>query len=397
MMNICIYKHKPRVDVTLRILEAYERAFKRQGHSVLVMSQDMERFSSEQALDFAKTFIGFKADLAICYGFSAMPRINGSYFFRKHGIPLALLCFENPFFGLNEELIHEINSHQDYYSFFVWDSFYLRLLEKLFKNCFPIQHAADIPPERSIIDNTNNRTQRDIAFVGNISDFPKIREERLDRGNLPNNLIDELILEKMNHPCINPIELCQKKTANRAIEPTCLFSDKLTNPLFHQQILFPVYREGLGCYRHFLLNHLKMFNIHYYGGVHWPSDHITFHNPVKYVGELTRVYTTTAVNLDIPSFQTIDSLDNRVFDIGGAGAFLLTQKSPQLSELFEEAEKITYEDVFDLEDKIRYYLDNPDNRKAVSERLHRCITEKHTYDHRIPFLVDALKTAHGVG
>lgn len=184
---------------------------------------------------------------------------------------------------------------------------------------------------------------------------------------------------------------------NRTKNTLSLFSDELINPIFHQQILFPVYSEGLGFYRYFLLNHLKMFHIHYYGGINWPSDHITFHNPVKYVGELTKIYKSTAINLDIPPFQSIDALDNRFFDIGGSGSFLLTQKSPQLSKLFEEADKITYEDVFDLEDKIRYYIDNPVNRETVTERLHKCITEKHTYDHRVPFLVDAVKIAHGVG
>jgi len=396
-MNICIYKHQPQVDVTLRILEAYERAFKRQGHSVLIMSQDMEQFSKDQAQDFARRFIAFKADLAICYGFSAMPRIGGSYFFRKHEIPLAILCFENPFFGLNAELIDEIKSHQNYYSFFVWDSYLLGLLESLFKNCFPIQHAADIPFGSSIMDNGKNYIERDIAFVGNISNFPKLREERLNQKDLPNDLIDEIIDEKIHRPCMNPIELYKGKTANRNKNTISLCSDELTNPVFHQQILFPVYREGLGFYRHFFLNHLKMFHVHYYGGVHWPSDHITFHNPVNYVGELTRIYNTTAINLDIPPFQSIDALDNRIFDISGSGSFLLTQKSPQLSKLFEQADKITYDDVFDLQDKIQYYINNPIDREAVSKRLQKCILKKHTYDQRIPFLVDAVKRAHGVG
>ncbi len=52
-MNICIYKHKPTVDVTLRILDAYHKAFEKEGHSVLILSQDMGDYSPKQAREIA--------------------------------------------------------------------------------------------------------------------------------------------------------------------------------------------------------------------------------------------------------------------------------------------------------------------------------------------------------
>ncbi|MBW2130897.1 MAG: hypothetical protein JRH13_16240 [Deltaproteobacteria bacterium] len=145
-MNICIYKHRPRADVTIRILEAYKEALERLGHRVFTLSYDAGEATPEEVRKLAVRFVDFNADLALCYGFSAMPKIGGGYFFRKHGIPLVLLCFENPFFGLDNELIQEIRSHPDYYHFFVWDSWYLDKLRELFKNCHPIRHAARINP-----------------------------------------------------------------------------------------------------------------------------------------------------------------------------------------------------------------------------------------------------------
>lgn len=134
-MNICFYHHEPHphVEVTLRILEAYERAFEAMGHHILVLSHNMQHYSAEKAREFAQKLLDFRADLAVCYGFSAMPQISDGFFFRKHGIPMALLCFENPFFGLNESLLNEIKRHPDYYHIFVWDSYYLDLLYPLFK------------------------------------------------------------------------------------------------------------------------------------------------------------------------------------------------------------------------------------------------------------------------
>jgi spore maturation protein CgeB len=395
-MKICIYKHKPRVHVTLRILEAYERAFKRQGHSVLIMTQDMERFSQERARNFAKKFLEFKADLAICYGFSAMPRIAGGYFFRKRGIPLAILCFENPFFGLNQILLDEIKAHQDYYAFFVWDTSYLDLMGRLFKNCFPIYHAADVQPGGSVKKPRENRMKRDLAFVGNIPDFLRLREERLVQPDTPHHLIDHILKEKMARPCMNLLELCAESAgAEIGVDLEPQHHDVL-DPRFHQQILFPVYQEGLGAYRHLLLNRLRKFPLHYFGGASWPSEHITFHRPVSYNGELSGIYQTTAINLDIPPFQSIDALDNRVFDAAGAGAFVLTQRSPQLCKLFDDADKIAYTDFQDLEEKIRFYLDHPNEREAVSEGIHRCIMERHTYDHRVPYIVETTTSSFGL-
>ena len=115
---------------------------------------------------------------------------------QRRGIPLAILCFENPFFGLNAELMDEIKTHHEFYSFFVWDSFFLNLLGKVFKNCYPIQHAADIDPDNSTENNREIEIQRDIAFVGNISDFPTLRKERLAHDDIPN--IVHIIYHQVN-------------------------------------------------------------------------------------------------------------------------------------------------------------------------------------------------------
>jgi spore maturation protein CgeB len=361
------------------------------------MTQDMECFSPEQARDFARRFLDFKADLAICYGFSAMPRIGGGYFFRKHGIPLAILCFENPFFGLNESLLDEIKTHPDYYAFFVWDSCYLDLMGRLFKNCFPIHHAADVSPGDSTRNLREDRIERDLAFVGNIPDFPRLKAERRAQGNLPHHLIDQVLKEKMERPWANPFELCKEVAKSGEVMDLEPQHADVMDPRFHQQVLFPVYQEGLGAYRHLVLNHLNSFHLHYYGGAHWPSNHITFHSSVSYEVELAGIYQTTAVNLDIPPFQSIDALDNRVFDAAGAGALVITQKNAQLRKLFDDGDKIAYTNLQDLEEKIRFYLQNPKERELVAEGLRRSIIEHHTYDHRIRYFLETTTSSIGLG
>jgi len=391
-MNICIYKHNPRVDVTLRILEAYQRAFENLGHKVLIVSHDMGTFTPDRARAFAQEFVNFKADLALCYGFSAMPQISGGYFFRKHGIPLIILCFENPFFGLHQGLVEEIKTYQDYYHFYVWDSWYLNQLRNLFKNCHPIRHAAEVPnPIPNPLDHAPV-FERDLAFVGNIPDFVQMRKERLKGNNPYNSVIDRLIAGRMQAPGSNPFDILSELQESEPESYGAVPSPSWTDPLLHQEVIFPLYAEGLGKYRYTLLNRLDMFHLDYFGDLQWQAPHMTFHPSVGYFEELPHIYRSTNVNLDIPPFQSIDSINNRFFDVGASGSLLLTEKSNELISIFPACEAMTYRSFDELKEKIRFYLDHPIERNQKADELHRTVSESHTYEHRVPYLIDTAMT-----
>lgn len=385
-MNICIYKHKPTVDVTLRILDAYHRAFDKEGHSVLILSQDMGDYSPQQAREIANQFLNHKSDIAICYGFAAMPKMNDGYFFRNHGIPLIILCFENPFFGLNNNLIDEIKRYPDYYRLFVWDPYYLDLLRQYFKNCYPILHAAEIAEFQTDVP----AFKRKLAFVGHISDFNQLRAERAEAGDHVDDLIDQVMLQKMHNPDLNIFDLITDSSKRiqgfKANDPR-LFK---TNMFLHKHVIYPLYAEGLGKYRYYLLNQLSEFHVDYYGDVNWTASHITFNPPVSYFEELPRIYHSTIVNLDIPPFQSIHSLNNRFFDIAAAQALLLTEAKSDLISIFDEVELICYGSLDELKEKIRFYLENIDVRNKVAEKLHQCVQKNHTYEHRVRYMVEAI-------
>lgn len=391
-MNICIYKHNPRVDVTLRILEAYQRAFESLGHKVLLVSHDMGNFTTDRARAFALEFVNFKADLALCYGFSAMPHISGGYFFRKHGIPLMILCFENPFFGLHQDLVEEIKTHQEYYHFYVWDAWYLDQLRTLFTNCHPIRHAAEVLNSASNPLEPSPAFDRELAFVGNIPYFVQMRKERLEANSPFNPIIDRLLHTRMQSPGSNPFDLLLEFLEN---DPG-IYGEKpassWTDPLLHQEVIFPLYAEGLGRHRYTLLNRLDMFRIDYFGDLRWQAPHITFHPSVAYFQELPRIYRSTVVNLDIPPFQSIDSINNRFFDVGASGSLLLTEKSNELISVFPACDSITYRSFDELKERIRFYLDHPAERNQKAEELYRCVAGNHTYEHRVPYLMDTTLT-----
>jgi spore maturation protein CgeB len=349
----------------------------------------MAGFTPEEAQAFARRFVEFKADFAFCYGFSAMPRLNGGFFFRKHHIPLVILCFENPFFGLNQELVEEIQNHPDYYYFFVWDTWYLGLLKRLFQNCHSIRHAAEISFYDKSPGQDSCLPKRDVTFVGHVPDFIAMRTKRFKTENSLNETIDEILLNKIASPGSNLFDIIgavmkRSDNGNQQTGINCL------DPCLHKDIVYPIYAEGLGRYRSMLLNSLGAFDLHYYGDMSWQAEHISFHPPVDYLRELPSVYRTSTVNIDIPPFQSIDSIDNRFFDVAAAGGLLLTRDSPDLASVFPERGSIIYDTMDDLVERIHYYLDHPRERNEIAAQLQACVLQHHTYDHRVHYILETV-------
>ncbi len=81
----------------------------------------------------------------------------------------------------------------------------------------------------------------------------------------------------------------------------------------------------------------------------------------------------------------------RTFEICGAGGFQITDARPGLSQLFDIGrELVTFDDVADLRAKIAHYLANDDERREIAAAGQRRALREHTYDHRLPLLLDTV-------
>lgn len=73
----------------------------------------------------------------------------------------------------------------------------------------------------------------------------------------------------------------------------------------------------------------------------------------------------------------------RVFEVTGAGGFLLTEDADGLDRHFRPGEEIAvFRSTSDLVDRVRYYLANPDARDRVARAGQRRTAEQHTYVRR---------------
>jgi len=79
----------------------------------------------------------------------------------------------------------------------------------------------------------------------------------------------------------------------------------------------------------------------------------------------------------------------RIFEVPGAGGFLMTESAAHLEDFFSlDREVAVFNGVDDLAAKIRYYLSHPPERDAMARAGHGRIRAGHTYEHRLAPLLD---------
>ncbi len=86
----------------------------------------------------------------------------------------------------------------------------------------------------------------------------------------------------------------------------------------------------------------------------------------------------------------------RVFEVPGAGGFLLTESAAHLSDYYRTGEEIeTFDSRDELADKLRYYLDRPDARDRIARAGHERTRREHTYSRRFVVLLDEAARMRG--
>ena len=86
--------------------------------------------------------------------------------------------------------------------------------------------------------------------------------------------------------------------------------------------------------------------------------------------------------------QMEELCNSRVFELLGCGAFQLVDAKKDVRLLFRSGRELVF---FDNEkqmlERVRYYLDHPDERAAVARRAREAALAAHTYRHRLAELL----------
>ncbi len=122
------------------------------------------------------------------------------------------------------------------------------------------------------------------------------------------------------------------------------------------------------------------------------QDGWRYHEELSYYSDLPDFYPLSAINFNCTSQQMKGAVNQRVFDVPCAGAFLLTDHRRQMEDLFDPGHEIVcYTHPDEIPDLVRRYLDDPDGRRRVAEAARRRVLAEHTYDHRMASLIDSMR------
>jgi len=109
--------------------------------------------------------------------------------------------------------------------------------------------------------------------------------------------------------------------------------------------------------------------------------------------EMVKAYNACKIALNIHYHLTGDGANYRTFEITGCGAFQIVDDRQDIANLFEVGQEIVtyeYKNLSDLEEKIRYYLNNDQKRATIAkngqERAHR----DHTLQQRMGQLIQVV-------
>lgn len=107
--------------------------------------------------------------------------------------------------------------------------------------------------------------------------------------------------------------------------------------------------------------------------------------------EYVKIFNSSAINLNLHSSSERDGVEPygdfvnpRTFELAACEAFQLVDNRELLPELFELGEElITFSNLKELEEKIDYYLANPEERRKLASAARARVLREHTYEHRL--------------
>lgn len=122
---------------------------------------------------------------------------------------------------------------------------------------------------------------------------------------------------------------------------------------------------------------------------HEALHNVNVRGTVSYQYDMPKVFYGSKVNLNFTIRNIRSGLPLRVWDVLGAGGFLLTNFQAELLSWFENGKDLVYyESVEDLYRKTEYYLSHEEERAQIARNGHDKVKKFHSYDNRIAQILD---------
>jgi hypothetical protein len=120
--------------------------------------------------------------------------------------------------------------------------------------------------------------------------------------------------------------------------------------------------------------------------------HIKYHPATGNYADTKLIYNKSKISLNISSLQFDSALNPRVFDVFASGGFLVTDRLPDMAEVFSDYEEICYNSIEELQFKLDFFsqAENHNRYKDLKEHFRKQIATKFTYGNLINSILEKL-------
>lgn len=325
----------------------------------------------------------FKPDFALSYGESGLVRINtaqqtASNIFEYLKIPYASLFFDTPMDAL--PYIQNYSS-SPLYTVFCWDKTYVRELEQM---GFAKVRYLPLATNPQVFAPSRTQPKTTTAFVGsyNSQDWKK----QLSGSPLLYKLTQLAVKLVNSSQDITDIRAALEKAALQLPEDSLATFEKFRPTkqyrafeAFLTSTLNAIYRSRM------VLAYKKPLEL--YGNPAWLyaglDPNVTFKGPTRYGPPLATVYNSSLINLNLTSFQMVEAVNQRVFDVACCSRLCLSDYKKDIENLFEPDKEVVYfRTQKEMNDLAAHYLKNPSKALQIAHNARKRVLSEHLWIHR---------------
>jgi spore maturation protein CgeB len=368
-----------------------EKTIKSLGHNVAKIKGNKEENPAVILSRVIKTIIDFKPDFIVAInhlGFDEEGILTE--FLKSIDMPAASWYVDSPNI-IVKAFEKNISS---YISLFIWDKSYMADMKDIgFEHVDYLPLATDENVFRPINlkPSVMKKYGADVGFVGN--SMVKPVKEKMEK--IPKNLhtLVDKMAENLGHLRASFEDMLITLNNDEADIINSLPAEQRLD--FESAFLW----KATLLYRLSCIKGLKEFHPIIHGDAHWKE---LLHNmrdrgyilkpQLNYYKELPFFYNACKINFNATSLQMPEAVNQRVFDVPACGSFLLTDHQKAIEELFEVGREIvTYKNVEEIPELVRFYLNNPDARGKIAMKGRERILREHTYKHRINSIIQVMR------
>ena len=121
-----------------------------------------------------------------------------------------------------------------------------------------------------------------------------------------------------------------------------------------------------------------------------PNLHKLFKNEHTDPSAWAKVFNASKIALNVNyGFDRLPDIDcnpgsTKLFEILGCGAFQLVDRKKAITDMFADGKDlVTFTDLPDMRNKIKYYLEHDKERKMIAANGRKEVLAKHTFEHRM--------------